>query len=201
MHDRLPRIKWPHTYPICMLFGVMLALAVTAVAAYVQFRLLPPLQQYYLGAYLKASLVPIRQDLQLVQVWNGDHYVIALDPWVNVQKLQRTTRLRVTAQGASLGLSRPRLVRMANVKPRAIRLFFERTLYRASLPLLFRPTLCVFAIALAAGMIMGAWFDQQHQQAARRGVQIRGPRMMRPKQARKYIKGDGIALLLEPEAK
>lgn len=201
MRDRLPRIKWPHTYPMCMLFGVVLALAATAATAYVQFRLLPPLQRYYLGAYLKASLVPIRQDLRLVQVWNGDRYVIALDPWVDFQRFQHTTRLRVTVQGASLGLSRPRLVQMANVKPQAVRLFFDRTLYRASLPRIFRLTLCVFAIALAAGMIMGAWFDQQHQQAARKGVQIRGPRMMRPKQARKYIKGDGIALLLGPEAK
>lgn len=201
MHDRLPRIKWPHTYPICMLFGVVLALAGTAATAYVQFKLLPPLQRYYFGAYLKASLVPIRQDLQLVQVWDGDRYVIALDPWVDVQRFQRTTRLRVTAQGASLGLSRPRLVQMANVKPQAIRPFFEHTLYRASLPTIFRPTICVFGLALAVGLAMGAWFDQQHQQAARRGVQIRGPRMMRPKQARKYIKGNGIALLLEPEAK
>lgn len=201
MRDRLPRIKWPHTYPICMLFGVVLALVATAATVYAQFRLLPPLQRYYLGAYLKASLLPTRLDLELVEVWNGGGYVIALDPWVDVHRFQRTTRLRVTAQGASLGLSRPRLVQITKVKPQAIRPFFEHTLYRASLPAIFRPTICVFGLALAVGVAMGAWFDQQHQQAARKGVQIRGPRMMRPKQARRYIKGDGIALLLEPEAK
>lgn len=201
MHDRLPRIKWPHTYPVCMLFGIVLALAVTAATAYIQFRLLPPLQRYYIGSYLKVCLLPFRQDLRAVEVWNGDRFVIALDPWVDVQKLPHETRLRITDQGALLGLSRPRLVEMTNVKPQAIRPFFERTVYRASIALIFRPTICVFAIALAAGMIVGGWFDQKHQQAARKGVQIRGPRMMTAKQARKYLKGDGIALLLEPDTK
>jgi hypothetical protein len=201
MLERLPRIKWPRTYPICMLLGIALALAVTSASACIQFRLLPLLQRYYFGAYVKACLLPFRQNLKLIEVWNGDRYVIALDPWVDVQELHHTTRLSITPQGALLGLSRPRRVQMTNVKPQAIRPFFERTLYRVSIPGLFRPTLCIFALALAAGMMIGAWFDQKHQQAARRGVQIRGPRMMTPRQAQKYLKGDGIALLLEPKTR
>jgi hypothetical protein len=201
MRERLPRIKWPHTYPICMLFGIVLALLVSMAVAYIQIRLLHPLQRYYLGSYLRSCVLPIRQDLRLVEVWNGDSYVIAVDPWVDVQRFRNTTRLQVTSQGAMLGLSRPRLVPMRNVKPEAMRPFFERTLYRATIPAIFRPTLCIFALALAAGMIIGAWLDRKHQEAARNGVQIRGPRMLSPKQARKYLRGDGIALLLEPKAR
>jgi hypothetical protein len=201
MHEPLPRIKWPHTYPICMLFGIVLALCMAAAMAYIQFTLLPPLQRYYFGPYLKVCFLPMRQSVQLVEVWNGDSYVFALAPWVNVQKLQHATRLNITPQGAFLGLSRPRLTQLDKLKPHAIRSFFERTVYRATIPKIFRPTLCVFAIALAAGMVIGGWFDQKHQQAARKGVQIRGPRMLTARQARRYLKGNGIALLLEPRTK
>ncbi len=47
MRERLPRIKWPHTYPICVLLGIAVALFVTIATAYVQIRLLQPLQRYY----------------------------------------------------------------------------------------------------------------------------------------------------------
>jgi hypothetical protein len=201
MRERLPRIKWPHTYPICTLFGIVMALLVTVGAAYVQVRLLHPLQRYYLGSYLQSCVLPIRQNLSLVEVWNGDSSVIAVDPWVDVQRFRNATRLRVTPQGAMLGFSRPRLVLMRNVKPQAIRPFFQHTLYRATIPAIFRLTLCIFALALAAGMIIGAWLDRKHQEAARNGVQIRGPRILSPKQANKYLRGDGIALLLEPKTK
>jgi hypothetical protein len=184
-----------------MLFGIILALVVTIAAAYVQLRLLHPLQRYYLGSYLQSCVLPIRQALTLVEVWNGDSYVIAVDPWVDVQRFRNATRLQVTARGAKLGISRPRRVPVRNVKPEAIRPFFEHTLYRATIPAMFRLTLCIFALALAAGMIIGAWLDRKHQQAARNGVQIRGPRILSPKQAKKYLRGDGIALLLEPKTK
>ena len=45
MRERLPQIKWPHTYPICMLFGIVMALLVTIAAAYIQVRLLRSLQR------------------------------------------------------------------------------------------------------------------------------------------------------------
>lgn len=201
MRERLPRIKWPHTYPICTLFGILMALLVTIAAAYIQVRLLHPLQRYYLGSYLQSCVLPIRQDLTLVEVWNGDSYVIAVDPWVDVRRFRNATRLQVTPQGAMLGFSRPRLVPIRNVKPEAIRPFFEHTLYRATIQAIFRPTLCIFALTLAAGMIFGAWLDRKHQDAARNGVQIRGPCILSPKQAKKYLRGDGIALLLEPKTK
>lgn len=201
MRERLPRIMWPHTYPICMLFGIVLALFVTAATAYLQVRLLHPLQRYYLGSLIESCVLPVRQDLSVVEVWNGDRYVIAVDPWVEVQRVPNATRLQVTAQGAMLGFSRPRLVLMRNANPQAIRPFFERTLYRATLAAIFRPTLCMFALALAAGIVIGAWFDRKHQEAARNGVQLRGPRMLTVRQARKYLRGDGIALLLQPKTK
>ncbi len=136
-----------------------------------------------------------------MEVWNGNHYVIAVDPWVEVQRLPNATRLQVTAQGAVLGFSRPRLVVMRNANPQAIRPFFERTLYRGTIATVFRPTLCICALTFAVGIVTGAWFDRKHQEAARNGVQLRGPRMLTARQARKYLKGDGIALLLQPKAK
>ena len=201
MRERLPRIKWPHTYPICMLLGIAVALFVTIATAYVQVRFLRPLQRYYLGSLVQSCVLPVRQDLSVVEVWNGNRYVIAVDPWVDVQRSPNATRLEVTTQGAMLGFSRPRLVLMRNVNPQAIRPFFERTLYRGTLSAIFRPTLCIFALALAAGIAIGAWFDRKHQEAARNGVQLRGPRMLTARQARKYLKGDGIALLLQPKTK
>jgi hypothetical protein len=88
-----------------------------------------------------------------------------------------------------------------SIAPPTIRPFFEKSIYAGTVPAAFRLTLCVFGISLAAGMIAGAFFDQRHRERARRGVLIRGPRLMNPREAQKYLKGDGIALFLEPNAK
>ncbi len=68
MFKRLPAVPWPHTYPLCMLFGVVLALGLTAATAYLQIKMMRPLQRYYLVPFLKSSLLPMRQDLKLVEV-------------------------------------------------------------------------------------------------------------------------------------
>ncbi len=212
MFRRLPAVPWPHTYPLCMLFGVVLALGLTAATGYLQIKMMRPLQRYYLVPFLKSSLLPMRQDLKLVEVHTkgGEDlqgrmavsgYVIAIDPWINVIQHQNQTLFLLTDEGLRLGLSGPRVLSVQAVAPMAIRGFFERSIYAGTVPAAFRLTLCVFGIALAAGMIGGALFDQRHQEKARQGVLIRGPRLMQPREARKYLKGDGIALFLEPNAK
>ena len=212
MFKRLPAVPWPHTYPLCMLFGVVLALGLTAATAYLQIKMMPTLQRFYLVPFLKSSLLPMRQDLKLVEVHTTagqdvagrttvGGYVMAVDPWINVIQHQNQTLFLLTDEGLRLGLSRPRVFDARAVAPPAIRRFFEKSIYAGTVPAAFRLTLCVFGIALAAGMIGGAFFDQRHQEKARQGVLIRGPRLMHPREAQKYLKGDGIALFLEPNAK
>ena len=212
MFKRLPAVPWPHTYPICMLFGVVLTLGLTAASAYVQIKMMQPLQRYYLVPFLKSSLLPMRQDLKLVEVHTkaGEDlqgrmavsgYVMAIDPWINVIQHQNQTLFLLTDEGLRLGLSGPRVLSVQAVAPPTIRDFFEKSIYAGTVPVAFRLTLCVFGISLAAGMILGALFDQKHQERARRGVLIRGPRLMSPREAQRYLKGDGIALFLEPNTK
>ena len=212
MFKRLPAIPWPHTYPVCMLFGVVVALGLTAATAYLQVGMMQPLQRYYLLPFLKSSVLPMRQDLKLVEVhttagqdvagrWAVGGYVMAIDPWIQVIQHQNQKLFVLTDEGLRLGLSRPRVFDARAVAPSTIRGFFERSIYAGTVPVAFRLTLCVFGIALAAGMIVGGFFDQRHRELARRGVLIRGPRLMSPRLAQKYLKGDGIALFLESNAK
>jgi hypothetical protein len=203
MPDRLPRIKWPHTYPICTLFGIVCALLLTAATAYLQYRLMPPLQHFYVGSYLKATLWPMKQSIRLIEVFSPSTrgYVMAVDPWMTTRTEAHKAAFYLSADGVKLGLSRPRFYEAKDLSPKTIRPFFESSIYHGSLAATFRLTLVVFAIALGGGIILGAWFDQKHQEAARRGVQIRGPKMMTPKKAQRYLKGDGIALFLEPKSR
>ena len=212
MFKRLPAVPWPHTYPLCMLFSVVLALGLTAATGYLQIKMMRPLQRYYLVPFLKSSLLPMRQDLKLVEVHTTagqdvagraavGGYVMAIDPWIDVAPHQNQTLFLLTDEGLRLGLSRPRVFDARAVAPPTIRGFFEKSIYAGTVPVAFRLTLCVFGIALAIGMIGGAFFDQRHQEQARQGVLIRGPRLMHPREAQKYLKGDGIALFLEPNAK
>ena len=198
MFKRLPAVPWPHAYPMCMLLGVVLALGLTAATGYLQIKMMQPLQRYYLVPFLKSSFLPMRQDLTLVEVHSRAGSVMAVDPWINLIQYRNRTLVSLTDEGFRLGLSRPRVFHAQAVAPPAIRSFFEKSIYAGTLPVTFRLTLCVLGIALAAGMIVGAFFDQQQQEKARRGVLIRGPRLMQPREAQKYLKGDGIALFLEP---
>lgn len=203
MSDRLPRIKWPHTYPMCALFGVFCALLLTAATAYLQYRFMPPLQRYYLGAFIKTSILPMREDLRLIEVFspaNHGGYVMAVDPWIVTRKVGQKTAFYLSDEALRLGLSRPRFYKAVSVKPQAIRPFFLASIYHGTLLATFRLTLVVFGLALGAGIILGAWMDEKHRDEARRGVQLRGPKLLTPKKARRYLKGDGIALFLEPDS-
>lgn len=203
MPERLPRIKWPHTYPICTLFGIVCALLLTVSTAYLQYRLMPPLQHFYVGSYLKAMLLPTKQSIRLVEVFSPSTrgYVMAVDPWIMTRTDADRTAFYLSDDAVKLGLSRPRLYEARDISPKTIRPFFESSIYHGSLAAAFRLTIVVFALTLGTGIILGAWSDQKHQEAARRGVQIRGPKMMTPKKAQKYLKGDGIALFLEPNSR
>ena len=198
MFKRLPAVPWPHAYPMCMLFGVVLALGLTAATGYLQIKMMQPLQRYYLVPFLKSSFLPMRQDLTLVEAHSRTGSVMAVDPWINLIQYRNRTLVSLTDEGLRLGLSRPRMFKAQAVAPQAIRSFFEKSIYAGTLPAAFRFTLCVLGISLSAGMIVGAFVDQRHQEKARRGVLIRGPRLMQPREAQKYLKGDGIALFLEP---
>jgi hypothetical protein len=203
MPERLPRIKWPHTYPICTLFGIVCALLLTAATAYLQYRVMSPLQHFYVGSYLKTTLWPMKQSIRLLEVFSPSTrcYVMAVDPWMTTRTEAHRTAFYLSADAVKLGLSRPQFYEARDVSPKTIRPFFESSIYHGSLAATFRLTMVVFALTLGAGIILGAWFDQKHQEAARRGVQIRGPKMMTPKTAQKYLKGDGIALFLEPNSR
>ncbi|HEX4166241.1 MAG TPA: hypothetical protein VHZ55_12295 [Bryobacteraceae bacterium] len=85
MPERLPRVKWPRTFPICALFGIVIALVLTAGTALVQVRLMQPLQRLYIVPFLKASALPFRLSAKLVEVHSPGHgYIIAVDPWIAV---------------------------------------------------------------------------------------------------------------------
>ncbi len=204
MPNPLPRVRWPHTYPVCLLLGIVLALGVTATTAYIQFRMLQPLQRYYLPTFLKICLLPVKQDVKLIEVWTANQphgYVMAVDPWIKITREHNHTLFVLTDDALQAGVSRPRFYEARGLNPKTIRPFFESSLYHGSIPATFRLTLIILGLSLPLGMVLGARFDQQHQEAARRGILIRGPLLMDPRQAKKYLKGDGIALFLEPSSK
>jgi len=201
MRNQLPRVKWPHTFPICTIFGIVCALLATAGSVYVQCRLMPPIQRYYVPAFVKSILLPMKQNVRFIEVYSRDAqgYVMAVDPWIAVKRDGKRTAFYLTDDAVAQGLSRPRFFDSRGTSPKVMRAFLERSVYHRTLIATFRPTVCVFAIVLALGILIGAWLDQKHQEAARRGVQIRGPKMMTPPKARRYLKGDGIALFLDPK--
>lgn len=202
MAERLPRVKWPRTFPICALFGILTALLLTGLTAMVQIRLMQPLQRLYVVPFLRSSVLPFRLTVKLIEVYTPErNWVMAVDPWIALSRDHKSLRIELRPEGTSAGIRSPRLYTAENLKPRAIRPFFERSIYHATAIRTFLPTLIAFCFSFAAGLLTGACFDQQHQEAARRGIQIRGPRLIPPRNAHRYLKGDGVALFLEPKAK
>lgn len=202
MAERLPRVKWPRTFPICALFGMLIALLLTGLTAIVQIRLMQPLQRLYVVPFLRSSTLPFRLTVKLIEVYTPErNWVMAVDPWISLSRDHKLLRVEITPVGISAGLRSPRVYTAEKVKPQAIRPFFEHSVYHASAIRTFLPVVIAFCFFFSTGLIAGAWFDQQHQEASRRGIQIRGPRLMPPRKAHRYLKGDGIALFLEPKAK
>lgn len=202
MPDHYPRVKWPRTFPICAFAGIIAALLISVTTALIQIRLMEPLQRLYVTQFLKSSAVPFRLTVKLVEVNAlGRGYIMAVDPWILVSGEQHRLKLTVTKAGIAAGVTNPRVYVANGIKPQTIRPFFEHSIYHAAALQTFRPTLISFCILFAAGLFVGAWFDQKHQEAVRRGVQIRGPRLVNPRKAQKYLKGDGIALFLQPKTR
>jgi hypothetical protein len=202
MPDRLPRVEWPRTFPICALLGIVAALFFTTVTAFVQVRLMRPLERLYVGPFLRTSIVPFHLTIRLIEVRApGRGYIMAVDPWISFYREQGRSQIGLTKSAIEAGLANPRLYLAEDISPQTIRPFFERSIFHGTVAKTFRPTIVAFCILFAAGLLLGAWFDQQHNEAARRGIQIRGPRLMPPRKAQKYLKGDGIALFLEPKAR
>lgn len=179
MAERLPRVKWPRTLPICALFGIMLAVALTGLTAMVQMRLMPPLQRLYVVPFLRSSALPFRMTVKLIEVYTPErNWVMAVDPWIALTRDHKLLRIEITPAGTSAGIKNPRVYTAENVKPQAIRPFFERSIYHGTAVRTFLPTIVAFCFFFSLGLLTGAWFDQKHQEAARRGIQIRGPRLM-----------------------
>lgn len=126
---------------------------------------------------------------------------MAVDPWVVVHPERHRLKIALTDGAARAGLSNPRMYLADGINPQTIRSFFEHSIFHGNALRTFRPTITAFCVFFAIGLPLGAWLDQQHQEAARRGIQIRGPRLMPPKKAQKYLRGDGVALFLEPKSR
>ena len=202
MAERLPRVKWPRSFPICALFGIAVALLLTAAAGHIQVRLMQPVQRLYFVSFLRVSALPFKVNLRLVEVCAPERgYIMAVDPWISVSNERNQLKISLTERAIKAGLTKPRLYVAETIKPQAIRPFFEHAIYHGNALTTFRPTMIAFFILFATGLLVGAWFDQQHQEAARRGIQIRGPRLIPARKAQKYLKGDGIALFLEPKTR
>jgi hypothetical protein len=204
MPERMPRVKWPRSFPLCTFVGIVIALVLTSAVALVQVKTMQPLQRVYAVSFLKASLLPTGQNVKLIEVYSrvsGRGFVMALDPWISISQERGRTIVSLTAEGVTAGMASPRVYVASGIKPQVIREFFERSIYHGNVTAAFRPTLFAFGLFFAFGLVVGAWLDQKHQEATRRGVQIRGPDLMLPRKAQKRLAGDGIALFLEPKAK
>lgn len=181
---------------------MFLAAALTAGTAMLQIRLMQPLQRLYLEPFLRSSILPFALTVELVEVnGKGRGYVIAVDPWISVTREGNRTRFSLSDSAVAAGLASPRTYVAKDINPKGIRPFFDTSIFHGSALKTFRPTLISFFAFFAAGLLVGGWFDQQHREEVRRGIQIRGPKLMRPRKAQKYLTGDGIALFLEPKAR
>lgn len=200
MADRIPRVKWPRSFPICALLGVVVGLLLTGAVGLIQIRLMQPLQRLYILLFLKASAMPFKLTVRLVEVHApGRGFIMAVDPWISIVKRHSQLKIEITESALSAGISAPRVYVAEHVNPQTIRPFFERSIFHGTVVRTFRLTLIAFCVFFSIGLLFGGWFDTRHQVAVRRGIQIRGPRLMSPRKAQKYLKGDGIALFLEPK--
>jgi len=191
-----PRVVWPRAYPLYALIALLFAGAAFAASVWYQASRLPDLQKFYAGTYLWLQ-IPLKQNVTVIEVHTPRGPLLAVDPWVRVEGKSDAQHLFITRDGMALGYDAPFLVPIRKAEPARILKFLRESIYPGSLFSVFSFSLWMGGFTFVLLLPAGIYLDWRHEQIARHGVQIRGPRLLSPRAAAKQIQGDGIALFLK----
>ena len=176
-------MQFPTRVPIGFLIGSCLTLAATPVTYKSWRHFQAPLESFYLGTYLKASVMPSRTLLSGRPLLHR-FYIVT----VNGRDATPAT-LPATMAGLS--------GRFVDVQPSVFAQWLRAAIYHGETPgdLIALP-LITWGICVAILFVAGVAFDFRRRKKAREGEQLRGPESMTVSQFNRTIprKEKGFAL-------
>ena len=176
-------MQFPTRVPVGFILGACLAVAAAPLTYKTWRHFQTPLESFYLGAYLKASVMPSRTLLSGRPLLHR-FYIVT----VNGHDATPGT-LPATMAGFSS--------RFVDVQPSAFAQWLRAAIYQGETPgdLIAAP-LIVWASLAAVFLIAGGIFDFHRRRKAREGKQLRGPESMTVTQFNRTIprKEKGFAL-------
>jgi len=176
-------MQFPTRVPVGFLIGACLAVAAAPLTYKTWRHFQSPLESFYLGTYLKASVMPSRTLLS------------------GRPRLHRFYVVTVNGHDATPGTLPATMAglsgRFVDVQPSVFAQWLRAAIYHGETPgdLIAAP-LIVWASLAAVFLIAGGIFDFRRRRKAREGEQLRGPESMTVSQFNKTIprKEKGFAL-------
>jgi hypothetical protein len=176
-------MQFPTRVPVGFIIGACLALAAAPLTYKTWRHFQSPLESFYLGTYLKASVMPSRTLLSGRPLLHRFYIV-------TVNGHDATSG---TLPATMVGLSG----RFVDVQPSVFAQWLRAAIYHGETPGdLIAPRLIVWASLAAVFLIAGGIFDFHRRRKAREGEQLRGPESMTVTQFNRTIprKEKGFAL-------
>jgi hypothetical protein len=204
---RKETIIWPPHQPIYTLGALIAALIFTGILLEVCFSFaLWPIQQYYLPAYIRTSLVPSIRPTAKYQVllmtdgkghsWfaTGDDVSEGTTPQVGGKPLPLVLSDSARQRGiAYLYRSIPTVY-----KSRVLEIYLKQQVYGGnSLPELFEWPLTFGAIAAALLVTWSIPKDIRRRKEMKYGRRLKGPVLVTPREFNKAVAGSGIGLKVD----
>lgn len=158
-------MQFPTRVPVGFLVGACLTLAAAPVTYKTWRHFQSPLESFYLGTYLKASVMPSRTLLSGRPLLHR-FYIVT----INGHDATPATLLSTMA-----GLSG----RFVDVQPSVFAQWLRAAIYHGETPSdLVAVPLFIWASVAAVLLVSGAIFDFRRRRRAREGEQLRGPESM-----------------------
>lgn len=168
-------MQFPTRVPVGFLIGACLTLAAAPVTYKVCRHFQSPLESFYLGTYLKASVMPSRTLLSGRPLLHR-FYIVTVNGH---------DATPATLPSTMAGLSG----RFVDVQPSTFAQWLRAAIYHGETPGdLIAVPLIVWASLSAGFLVAGAIFDFQRRRKAREGEQLRGPESMTVSQFNKTIR-------------
>ena len=190
------RPPFPSRAPVGLIVGLMLAAGCLLACLAILRARMEPLQTAYLGVYARVSL-----PLPVIRTRPSVFPLLTLTPetsavmpacGADTRLLLRTRALEVTdemVENAGYCALRTTAPQMKALLRNAV--YNHRTCGQ-----LVAPALVVWAVLAAFCLVIGGSMDARRKEAARRGVQIRGPELVTRSQFNRRVKGDGFPIVL-----
>lgn len=176
-------MQFPTRVPVGFMLAACLVLAAAPLSYKTWRHFQSPLESFYLGTYLKASVMPSNALLSRRPLLHR-FYIVTVDGHDATPG---------TLPATIAGLSG----RFVNVQPYVFAQWLTAAIYHGETPAdLIAVPLIVWATVAAMFLVAGATFDFRRRRKAREGEQLRGPETMTVSQFNKTIprKEKGFAL-------